>query len=317
MTRNRLPTILAASAVAVVLAFLAIFALQYRIDDADVAPDPRFAAAGGSEAVAMAATLMDRQIHGATWAPNKPWIWPVAHSTNMVAYQVGVQYALGRYVNEMADFLGRERGSGEADPDLLAAKGLFSYSPTAFIMPSAVSQYSEGITRLQAYNRRLAAGQAKYDKLSSSLSDFLTKISKDLGSQSASIELIVLSPDDLTAEDKARLTDKQRTVLDSNGGYFDRRATEAFYATKGRLYVYAMLLTALGNDFHDVLAAKGAQDHWQEMLTSLRAAARRTKFFIANGAANDTFVPNDLAAQGFFLMRANQRLREIADILNR
>lgn len=314
MSKISLP--LGVLAAAVVL-WTGAYVWEYKIDDMHVKPDSRHAVERGSAAVAVAATLMDRQIHDAGWAPNKPWFFPIAHSTNMKAYQRGVQYAVARWANEMADFLGRERGSGEGDPDLTAAKGLFSYDPTAFLLPSAVGQYEEGIQRLAAYNRRLAAGQAKYDRLSSNLSDVLVRISKDLGSQSATLELTVLSPEDLDAEERARLTDKQKAVLESNGGYFDGRAAETFYATKGRLFAYAELLEALGEDYRDPIAAKGAKEHWAEMVTSLRAAARLGKYFVANGSADAYFTPNDLAAQGFFLMRANQRLREVADILNR
>ncbi len=306
----------AGALVVAVLLFFGVFFHQYRIDDdPDLKPAPEHVVDGGSQAVAMAATLMDLEIRH--WAPNKPWFYPIAHSTNMVAYQKGIQYAVAQWATQMTDFLGRERGSGEADPNLVAAKGLLNYDPTAFILPSAVSQYREGIRNLDEYNRRLAHGQAKYDKIASSLSDFLVKISKDLGSQSSTIELTVLSPDDFTAAEIQRLTDNQRQVLSSNGGYFDGRATKVFFATKGRMYAYYVILEGLGDDYHEVIAAKGATEHWQNMLTSLRSGAGFYKFFVANGARGSYFTPSDLAYQGFFLLRFDKQLQEVADILNR
>ncbi len=301
---------------AVLAVFTLLFILQYHIDDdPDLKPLPQHVVAGGSEAVAMAATLMDLETRH--WAPNKLWFYPIAHSANMVAYQKGIQYAVAQWATQMTDFLGRERGSGEADPNLVAAKGLLNYDPTAFILPSAVSQYRQGIRNLDDYNRRLAHGEAKYDKISSNLSDFLIKVSKDLGSQSGTIELTVLSPDDFTAAERQRLTDNQRQVLSSNGGYFDGRASRVFFATKGRMYAYYVILDALGDDFHDVLAAKGATEHWQNMLVSLRSGATFYKFFVANGARGAYFTPSDLATQGFFLLRFDKQLQEVADILNR
>ncbi len=301
---------------AVVVVFFGVFIYQYRIDDdRDLKPAPEHVMAGGSQAVAMAATLMDLEIRH--WAPNKPWFYPIAHSTNMVAYQKGIQYAVAQWATQMTDFLGRERGSGEADPNLVAAKGLLNYDPTAFILPSAVSQYREGIRNLDEYNRRLARGQAKYDKIASSLSDFLVKISKDMGSQSGTIELTVLSPDDFTEAEKQRLTDNQRRVLSSNSGYFDGRATKVFFATKGRMYAYYLILEGLGEDYGEVIAAKGAEEHWRNMLVSLRSGASFYKFFVANGAGGSYFTPSDLAYQGFFLLRFDKQLQELADILNR
>ena len=296
--------------------FWIVFFVQYGIDDdPNLAPDPAFA--GGSAAVAMAATLMDEEIHHSIWAPNKPWFYPIAHSTNMINYQRGLQYAVARWAVEMSDLLGRERGSGEADRDLITASGRFKFDPSAFLLPSAVSQYKDGIAALVAYNQRLAAGQAKYDKIASNLSLFIDRISKDLGSQSATIELMVLTPSDLTDAEKSHLSDMQRAVLEANGGYFDTRATETFFATKGRMYAYYMLLKAIGEDYHDVLVEKNALFHWENMLLSLRSGATLHKFFIANGAPGSYIVPSDIAMQGFFLLRADKQLKELADILNK
>jgi hypothetical protein len=296
--------------------FWIVFFWQYSIDDdPNLAPDPAFA--GGSAAVAMAATLMDQEIRHTIWAPNKPWFYPIAHSTNMINYQRGLQYAVARWAVEMSDLLGRERGSGEADRDLITASGRFKFDPSAFLLPSAVSQYKEGIAALVAYNQRLAAGQAKYDKIASNLSLFIDRISKDLGSQSATIELMVLTPSDLTDAEKSHLSDSQRDVLEGNGGYFDPRAAETFYASKGRMYAYYMLLKAMGEDYHDVLAEKNALYHWENMLLSLRSGATLHKFFIANGSPGSYLIPSDVAVQGFFLLRADKQLKELADILNK
>jgi len=306
----------AGAVAAFALLFGVLFFVEYRIDDdQDLAPSPAHAIEGGSKAVTMAATLMDLETRH--WAPNKLWFYPIAHSANMTSYQKGIQYAVGQWATQMTDFLGRERGSGEADPNLVAAKGLLNYDPTAFMLPSAVSQYRDGIKNLDDYNRRLAHGQAKYDKIASNLSDFLVKVGKDLGSQSGTIELTVLSPDDFTEAETQHLTDNQRQVLSSNGGYFDGRASTVFFATKGRMYAYYIILDALGEDFHDVLVTKGAEEHWHNMLVSLRSGARFNKFFVANGAGGAYFVPSDLAYQGFFLLRFDKQLQEVADILNR
>lgn len=300
------------------LLFIIAFFIEYTIDDdANLAANPAFVADGGSEAVTMAATLMDLEINHRSWAPNRLWYHPAAYSSNMKNYQQGIQYAVARWAVEMADLLGRERGSGEADADLTNAAGHFKYNPKAWLFPSAVTEYNKGIDGLLAYNRRLAAGQAKYDKIASNLAVFLDRISKDLGSQSAVLELTVLSPDDFTEDEKRRLTDNERAALSRNGGYFDFRAAADFYATKGRLYAYYVILKAIGQDYADVLASKHAEEHWANMLVSLRSAATFSKFFVANGAAGAYFTPSDLSTQGFHLLRADKQLAELADILNK
>ena len=305
-----------AAVLAACLLYFGLFIYEYHIDDdLEITAQGAHFTEAGSKAVSVAASLMEREI--SHWAPNKPWFYPISHSGNMVAFQKGLQYAVAQWATQMTDFLGRERGSGEADPNLVAAKGLLNYDPTAFLLPSAVSQYRDGIRNLDAYNQRLAHGQAKYDRIASSLSDVLIKIGKDLGSQSGTIELTVLSPDDFTEAEKQHLTDNQRRVLATNGGYFDTRASEVFFATKGRLVAYYLLLEAIGTDFQEVLKTKGAEEHWQNMLISLRSGATLYKFFVSNGTGGSYFTPSDLAYQGFFLLRFDKQLQELADILNR
>lgn len=299
-----------------VVLYSAVFFFQYRIDDdADLAPDPQYVVQGGSAAVSMAATLIDQETHHTVWAPNQLWFSPVSHSTNMVNYQEGIQYAVARWTVEMSDFLGRERGSGVADRDLTEAAGLFKYDPTAWVLPSAVTQYDKAVRSLISYNQRLARDDAKYDKISSTLSTFLDRISKDIGSQSNTLELAVLTPADFSESQKADLNDAAKALLSSNGGYFDHRATVIFFATKGRLYADYVLLKAIGEDYRDVLIAKNADKHWDNMLVSLRAAATYHKFFIANGAVGSLLIPNDLASQGFHLLRADKQMQELVDIL--
>ena len=122
-----------------VLLFIIAFFIEYRIDDnPDLQPNPALTVKGGSKAVTMAATLMDLEINHTGWAPNRLWYHPIAYSSNMKNYQKGIQYAVARWAVEMADILGRERGSGEADGDLTNASGHFKYDPEAWLLPSAV-----------------------------------------------------------------------------------------------------------------------------------------------------------------------------------
>ncbi|CCG39611.1 DUF2333 family protein [Magnetospirillum molischianum] len=305
-------------ALAVLVAFFFLIFFSYRIDDdPNLKPNPKFVVEGGSAAVTMAATLMNLEINETGWAPNKPWIYPMAHSSNMKAYQTGIQYAVARWANEMSDFLGRERGSGEADRDLISAKGKFSEDPTEYILPSSVAIYNEGIESLVEYNHRLAHGEAKYDKIHSSLADFLVKISRDLGSQSAAVEALVEPPGRAASEHSGGEVKRHITEYIPGGSIFDSRPSRTFFATKGRMYAYYTILKGVGEDYKDIIASKGAQRHWNNMLSSLRDGATMYKTFITNGTPGSYVVPSDIATQGFFLMRADKQILEVADILSR
>lgn len=164
--------------------------------------------------------------------------------------------------------------------------------PTA----SAEKQYAAGQAALMSYNRRLAAGEAVYDKRADNLIAFLERVAADLGSSSAALDT---------------------RATESNAGYFDTKADDIFYSVKGRLYGYHMLLKAVGNDFADVIAERNVGQAWEQMLASMKAAAVMDPLIIANGANDGMFVPSHLTAQGFYLLRARTQLREVASILTK
>lgn len=259
--------------------------------------------ANGSRAVAMAVMLIERETEDITWAANKPWIFPSAALDNMPNFQVGLIYALSRFAIEMTDVLGRTRGSSQVDEDLDKASGLLKYDgtiwvwePSTSLLPtaSAEKQYISAKRSLEHYNRRLGDGSAVFDRRADNLIAFMERVSLDLGSVSATLD---------------------QRAIGSNAGWFDTEADDIFYATKGRLYGYYMILRELGIDFETVIAEKNAEKVWQQMLDSLRTAAEMNPLIVSNGANDGLFVPSHLAAQGFYLLRARTQLKEVSNIL--
>jgi len=276
----------------------------HEIDD-DVAfrPVSDAAAQGGSRAVAMAAALVRREVDDNGWTANDPFFMPGALLDNKPNYQMGMVYALSRFTVEMADQIGRARGSSQVDPDLDRASGLLRYPGdrwyfdfSAGLAPQATaeSQYREAARRLEAYNARLAAGEAVFDARADNLLRTLDRIAADLGSTSA------LTADHLAA---------------SSGWFLDFRADDIYYAAKGRLYGYYMVLDALGTDFADIIAANGLDTVWAQMLESLRIAATLQPWVVLNGAPDAQLAPSHLASQGFYLLRARTQLREASNVL--
>lgn len=278
--------------------------LTHRInDDVDFQIPAPFDVQGGSRAVSMAAALIDREVTKTEWVANKPFIFPAAALDNMPNFQMGLIYALSRFGIEMTDVLGRTRGSSQVDPDLDKASGLLKYDgtiwvwePSTSLMPtaSAERQYVAAEKALVRYNTRLAEGKAVYDRRADNLIEFLARVEADLGSASAALD--------------------DRTMT-SSAGWFDLMADDIFYATKGRLYGYYMLLREIGVDFQQVLTEKNVDNVWTQMLGSMRTAAAMDPLIVANGANDGLVVPSHLAAQGFYLLRARTRLKEVENIL--
>jgi hypothetical protein len=272
-------------------------------DDVDYAAKESLQLPKGSRAIAMAIALIERETEETTWVANKPFLFPSSVLDNMPHFQIGLMYALSRFGIEMTDVLGRTRGSSQVDEDLDKASGLLKYDgtiwvwePSTSLLPtaSAEKQYRSAKKSLMRYNERLANGSAVFDRRADNLIAFIDRVGFDLGSASAALD---------------------QQAMSSNAAWFDSKADDVFYATKGRLYGYYMILRELGTDFESVIAEKKAEKAWRQTLDSMRTAAEMDPLIISNGANDSLFVPSHLAVQGFYLLRARTQLKEVANIL--
>ncbi len=271
------------------------------IDDGVFSVEPG-ASGETSHAVAIAAALIDREVNKHRWTPSDPFFYPGAALVRMPAFQRGVMASMARFSVEMADQIGRTRGSSQIDADLQKARGLLNYSPTVWMfdlstswLPTASSatQYRSGMEALVNYNRRLGNGQATFERRADNLLDTLERIASDFGSASASVDEYV-----------AR-----------RSGLSFTSAADLYYYNKGLMYGNYLLLRELEKDFPNVIAEKQLTGAWAQMLESLEAGMRLRNFVIFNAAPDSQFFPNHLTSQGFYLMRARTQMREITNIL--
>ncbi|WP_244430352.1 DUF2333 family protein [Roseivivax halodurans] len=272
----------------------------------DIDADPAFRATlvpeGGSAAVATAAALIDREVGVHGWTPNDPLIAPSAVLDNMPNFQAGVVKAVGRFSFELLDQIARTRGSSSADPDLERASGFLQFPPDIWvwepsrsILPTvpSESQYLQGQAALERYNMRLAAGNAVFERRADTLAGTLSRISADLGSQTAQLERA------------------QRT----GWWIFSRTADDVFYQNKGMLYSYFVMLAALGEDFEPVIRERNLATVWTQALESLRQGSQLAPAIVLNGDRDRSIFANHLALQGFYMKRAILQLEEAVSVM--
>ncbi len=273
-------------------------------DDMNFAPSGEdVAKPGGSQSVAVMAGLIEREVNQSEWTPNDPFFQPGSALDNMPNFQTGLMSALARFSFELTDQVGRTRGSSEADKDLQKAAGLLQYpadvwlwNPSVSLAPraSSESQYRSARLALLAYNNRLAAGNATFERRADNLMATIERIASDLGSQSAVID---------------------DEVRDHSGDFIDSNADDVFYNTKGKLYGYYILLKALGEDFAPVIKEKNLTSAWTQMLDTFREAGELSPLVVINGKPDAILQPSHLASQGFYLLRARTQAREVANVL--
>ena len=259
---------------------------------------------GKSTTVEVVASLIDREVNQTKWAPNTQPFEPAAllrYGGNMVNFQAGLIRSLSTTVYEMENRLARSRGTSAADTDMAQARQGLSRSPETWILDplptsSADHEYRKAREALIRYNNRLAAGQAVFEVRADNLQGVLEHVALDLGGLSDSL-------------------DKQITAGRST--FIDRRADKLFYYAKGESYGYFIVLRALREDYGAVLQQRGVDKLYTEMLAELAQAAQLHPPIVQNASQNSLILPNHLTVEGFYILRARAKLREITDILQR
>ena len=208
---------------------------------------------------------------------------------------------------ELADALGRTRGTSQIDTDLKVAKGniqfdqftwyfnLFDRQPIGPTTPTP-TYYRAAFKALADYNKRLTACHATFDARADNLLQFLDRIAKDIGSTSAAIK------------DRAE---------QNNSGWFDTRADDIFMYAKGQLYGYYGILQAARADFPEVVENRALADIWDHMDEHLRRAIELDPLIISNGDEDGWLMPTHLTTMGFYILRARSNLVEIRSVLDR
>lgn len=290
--------------VLVVLYYVVGMILLNRVDDDVTFAEPTSAPAGASATVALAADLIEREAVEHRWLSNDPFFMPGSLLDNAPNFQQGIVTALFRFTSELRDEIARTRGSSSEDPDAKAAAGYLSYPPDIWIYNPEVSwwtpttpsekQYAQGMRSLRQYNQRVADGSAQFEARSDNLQTLIDRITSDIGSASAAIN---------------------NHIEERSGDLLDFQADNLFYANKGRLYAYYLLMRALQEDFAGIIDERSLGKAWGLTLESLREAGTLQPWVVTNGAPDSLFRPSHLAAQGFYLLRARTQLKEISNIL--
>jgi len=274
-------------------------------------------ACGTSYIVEAAADLIDLNVNRNAWLPSNPFYkmgflfvidWErTKFFDNKAAFQLGVHQAVHRTLTELADTLGRVRGTSPIDPDLEAARGNIQFDPYTWIFnpfsdrpfgPTTRSQtyFRSAEDSLRSYQARLATCDADFDPRADNLLQFLDRIAADIGSTSANL---------------------MARAETHSSGWFDTQADNMFMHARGQMYAYYGILAATRADFAEVIESRDVANLWDNMMDHIEHAIALSPFIIANGAEDGWFMPSHLTAIGFYILRARSNLVEIRSVLDR
>lgn len=268
---------------------------------------------GRSALVDVAAELIDFNVNQNNWMSGTllykiglfgidwdatPWF------DNKASFQRGVHRSVRRVAVELADVMGRVRGTSQINKDLERARNDLNIreynwywgTTSPYVKQTSWGSYRQARLELLKYNDDLEHCKATFDARADNLMQFLDRIAKDIGSTSAEIK------------DRAEKF---------NGGWFDMRADNVWMDATGELYAYYGLIQAARSDFRDIIEKRALTDIWDNMESQLRSALALDPLIISNGTEDGFIMPTHLTTIGFYILRVRSNLVEVRSVLDR
>ena len=222
---------------------------------------------------------------------------------NKASFQRGIHEAIRRTTTELADNLGRVRGTSQIDSNLQSARGNAQFDEYTWYVglnppgpkTPTPSYYREIVLDLRAFDDRLSRCEAVFDARADNLIQYLDRIASALGDTSAIL--------------------RERSE-NYNRGFFDTRADDRFWFAYGQLYAYYGLMSASHADFEDVIRERNLDSLWNAMEGQFRSALKIRPWIIANSSEDGMFATH-LATMGFYVLRVRSNLVEITSVLTR
>lgn len=242
---------------------------------------------------------------------------------NKASFQIGMLDVVRRVSLDLADTLGRVRGTSQADPDLQAAQARLRTNERAWVInnpfdpqlqtvtQSASASYRGAIPLYEKYNQRLADCDALFDVRRDNLRTLLDRIAADIGSMASQLQ----------SRSQATVWSVEAKAFvkgsGNNRGWFDFRADNLFHRARGQLFALHGLLQAVRLDFAKAVGQSDLEAVWDRLEQHVAEGARLDPMVVSNGREDGAISPDHLAVMGEKVLRARANLVELRDILDR
>lgn len=244
-----------------------------------------------------------------------PGVW----LDNIPSWEYGVLVQIRDLARAMRDTLSRSQSQSEEDDDLAAAESRFNIQHSSWWMPSAESEYRDGLASLRSYMDRLARtdqSEAQFYARADNLRYWLGIVQARLGSLSQRLSASV--------EQRRLNTDlaNEQAAAQSTPGAAEKtvetpwlRIDNVFYEAKGSTWALIHFLKAVEVDFRDTLENKNARVSLRQIIRELEYT--QTELFspvVLNGGGFGILANHSLVMASY-VSRANAALIDLRDLL--
>ena len=244
---------------------------------------------------------------------------PSVFLDNMPSWEFGALEMTRDLALAMRKDFSRSQSQSLENPDLVAAQPKFNIDHRSWLIPSAESQYQDGLNSLQHYLNVLndpSQGNAQFFTRADNLRDWLKQVEKRLGSLSQKLSASVGQDrlnTDLAGDPAARQSTPGAGELHIKTSWW--QLDNNFYEARGACWALLHFFKAVEVDFADVLEKKNALVSLQQIIRELEATQQMVwSPMILNGGGFG-FLANHSLVMANYVSRANAALIDLSELL--
>lgn len=244
---------------------------------------------------------------------------PSVFMDDMPSWEFGVLQMVRDLSLAMREDFSRSQSQSLENTELKYAQPKFNIDHRSWIIPSAESEYRDGLDAIEKYMLDLsnpAQGQAQFYARADNLRTWLKQVEKRLGSLSQKLSASVGQErlnTDLAGDPNARQStpNARQNYIKTSWWQLDNN----FYEARGASWALLHFLKAVEADFADVLEKKNATISLQQIIRELEATQQTVwSPMILNGSGFG-LVANHSLVMANYISRANAALIDLSELL--
>ncbi|WP_438864475.1 DUF2333 family protein [Neptunicella sp.] len=238
---------------------------------------------------------------------------------NMPSWEFGALEMVRDLALAMRRDFSRSQSQSRENAQLTLAQPKFNIDHRGWLLPSAESQYQEGIDALIQYRKGLldtADNSAQFYTRADNLRDWLKQVEKRLGSLSQRLSASVGQErinTDLAGDNAAQQSTPTHDQAYLKTSWWD--LDNVFYESRGACWALLHFLKAVEVDFADTLEKKNALISLRQIIRDLEATQQTVwSPMILNGSGFGTMANHSLVMANY-ISRANAALIDLTELL--
>ena len=238
---------------------------------------------------------------------------------NIPSWEFGALEMIRDLALAMRRDFSRSQSQSSENPELVKAQPKFNIDHRSWLLPSAESQYQEGIDALYQYRSALADpnnNAAQFYSRADNLRDWLKQVEKRLGSLSQRLSASV-GQDALNTDLAGDSNANQSTPTDSHLYVKTSwwKIDDVFYEGRGACWALLHFLKAVEIEFANTLEKKNALVSLRQIIRDLEATQETVwSPMILNGSGFGAMANHSLVMANY-ISRANAALIDLTELL--